>query len=149
MNIRQSQKETNEISSKPMKTKLFVLFGATLLLLAPGGAFAASNDLSTALQQGLFEEEANHNPGEAIQAYQSALREFEQARKLAATAVFRLGEVYRKQGKTNEANVQYERVLREFADQTSLATLSRSYLTAAGQSKPAEIPGLKPATADE
>jgi len=91
---------------------------------------ATTNDLASALQKGLFEEEANHNFPAAIEAYQGVINRFDEDRKLAATAIFRVGEIYRKQGKTNEANAQYERIVREFPDQSTLATLSQSYLAA-------------------
>ena len=104
-----------------------------ILLLLPQLAFGASNEIDAAVQKGLFEEEANHNVSEAIAAYQSAIAHFEDARSLAATAVFRLGEVYRKLGKTNEANLQYQRIPREFSDQSDFAGLSRSYLGASGK----------------
>ena len=99
-----------------------------VLLATATLAFAATNDLSSALQKGLFEEEANHNLEAAVTAYQAVATQFDKDRKLAATAIFRLGEVYRKQGKTNEAAAQYERILKEFSDQTTLADLSRTLL---------------------
>ncbi|HEX5222304.1 MAG TPA: ankyrin repeat domain-containing protein [Verrucomicrobiae bacterium] len=94
--------------------------------------FAASNDLTATLQRGLFEEEANRNLDAAAQAYQAVSTQFDKDRALAATAIFRLGEVYRKQNKTNEAAVQYERIVREFSDQTILVTLSRQNLAGLG-----------------
>src|SRR5215471_8217576 len=109
-----------------MKKQFIVFLGAAMLLSSL--ARAATNDLSAMLQRGLFEEEANHNLDAAIQAYQSVISHYDQDRKLAATAIFRLGESYRKQGKTNEANAQYQRVLREFADLTDLAAPSRAYV---------------------
>src|SRR5213594_191465 len=102
-----------------------MIFIASILMSSVTCAPAATNDLGTALQRGLFEEEANHNLDAAIQAYQSVINQYDKDRKLAATAIFRLGESYRKQGKTNEATAQYERVLREFSDQSALADLSR------------------------
>ena len=102
--------------------------GALALFLVPLWLSAATNDLTSTLQRGLFEEEANHNLEAAAQAYQAVSARFDQDRKLAATAIFRLGEVYRKQGKTNEAVAQYERIVREFSDQPTLATLSRQNL---------------------
>jgi ankyrin repeat protein/tetratricopeptide (TPR) repeat protein len=110
-----------------MKTKLLLL----LAVLLPLAAHAA-DDLSTALQKGLFEEEANQNLPAAIQAYQSLLAASDDQRKLAATALFRLGECYRKLGKTNDAVAQYQRILRDYADQGTLATLSRQNLTGLG-----------------
>lgn len=102
------------------------------MLLFATVASGATNDLTTTLQKGLFEEEANHNLGAAIQLYQSVIGQFDKDRKLAATAVFRLAECYRKQGNTNEASAQYDRVLREFADQSQLVTLARQNLAALG-----------------
>jgi len=112
-------------------------------------AMAATNDLSATLQRGLFEEEANHNLDAAIQAYQSVINQYDKDRKLAATAIFRLGESYRKQGKTNEATAQYERVLREFADQSELAAPSRAYLANTGPTKVTEAGAIMPTTSSE
>jgi hypothetical protein len=118
-----------------------------VMLLAAGQVVsAATNDLTAALQRGLFEEEANHNLSAAIQAYESVITQFDRDRKLAATAIFRLGECYRKQGMTNQANAQYDRLLREFADQTTLAELSRQNRTALGGAQPA--PGVLVAEAE-
>jgi len=117
-----------------MKTRsISLILGAFCLVtsIAP----AATNDLSTALQRGLFEEEANHNLDAAIQSYQTVINQYDTDRKLAATAIFRLGESFRKQGKTNEATAQYERVVREFSDQSALFTLSQQNLAALGNSR--------------
>jgi len=100
--------------------------------LIPFALDAATNDLTSALQRGLFEEEANHNLEAAAQAYQTVSAQFDKDRKLAATAIFRLGEVYGKQGKTNEATAQYERIVREFSDQPTLVTLSRQNIVGLG-----------------
>src|SRR5207247_8592516 len=94
-----------------------IIFITSALLSSSLFARAVTNDLSTALQRGLFEEEANHNLDAAIQAYQSVANQYDKDRKLAATAIFRLGESYRKQGKNNEAVAQCERLLRHFAVQ--------------------------------
>jgi len=72
----------------------------------------------------LFEEEANDNLAAAIKAYQSVLATHDNQRKLAATALFRLGECYRKLGQTNEAVAQYQRLLRDFSDQTAFTQRS-------------------------
>ena len=114
-----------------------MLLGA--LLFPALAVHAGTNDLTSAIQRGLFEEEANQNLGAAIQAYQTVANQFDKDRKLAATAIFRLGECYRKQGNTNEAAGQYERILREFSDQPTLVTLSRQNLATLG-SAPAAAP---------
>jgi cytohesin len=130
-----------------MKTYLLI---NGILLSAVTFVTAATNDLTTAIQRGLFEEEANQNLGAAIQAYQSVANQFDKDRKLAATAIFRLGECYRKQGNTNDAATQYERVLREFSDQPTLATLSRQSLATLGSALPAAaVPALSDAARQE
>jgi ankyrin repeat protein len=103
-----------------------------LMCLLAVPTFAVTNDLTTLLQRGLFEEEANRNLDAAITSYESLAKQFDKDRQIAATAVFRLGECYRKLGKTNEAVVQYERILRDFSDQQTLATLSRQNLAGMG-----------------
>src|SRR5262245_44206319 len=96
-----------------MKTCLLIL----ILLAAPSWGSRAAETVTEAFQKGLFEEEANHNLAAAIKAYETVISQFEEQRKIGATAVFRLGECYRKLGKTNEAVAQYERVLRDYSDQ--------------------------------
>jgi ankyrin repeat protein len=106
-------------------------FGICVLLSTLPPALASTN-LSLTLQQALFEEEANHNLPAAIQSYQALIAQHDQDRKLAATAVFRLGECYRKQGNVKDAAAQYERVIRDFSDQSSLVSLSRENLASLG-----------------
>jgi tetratricopeptide (TPR) repeat protein len=114
-----------------MKTNLVFLIAILLPL-----ATLAADDLSSALQKGLFEEEGNQNLPAAIQAYQSLLSASDDQRRLAATALFRLAECYRKLGQTNDAVAQYQRLLRDYADQGTLATLSRQNLTGLGATQP-------------
>ena len=104
---------------KYMKTKIFtagVLFASVLLLRG------ATNDLASLLQQGLLDEEAGHDLQAAIGDYQSLAAQFDKDRQVAATAVYRLGECYRKLGQTNEAVAQDERIVREFRNQNTLVT---------------------------
>jgi ankyrin repeat protein len=128
-----------------MKTKWLVgsVFLAGSMILR-----AQTNDLSAALRQGLFEEEANRNLDAAISNYQALAMQFDRDRQIAATAIFRLGECYRKLGRTNDAVIQYERIIREFPDQPTLATLSRQDLAGLG-SQPATVPAVSKAARQE
>jgi ankyrin repeat protein/N-acetylneuraminic acid mutarotase len=121
-----------------MKTSIALLLG---IFVGGFAGLAGTNDTASALQRGLFEEEANQNLPAAIQAYRAVAGQFDKDRKLAATAVFRLGECYRKQGSTNDAAAQYERVLRDFSDQPQLVTLSRQQLRAFGSPAAADNGG--------
>jgi tetratricopeptide (TPR) repeat protein len=111
---------------------------AAVWMAACAAPAPAAESLSDTLQKGLFEEEANHNLDAAIKAYQTVITGHEEQRRLTATAVFRLGECYRKLGKTNEAAAQYQRVLSEFLDQPALANLSRQNLVGLGLSSAAQ-----------
>ncbi len=92
----------------------------------------AADALTEALQKGLFEEEANQNLEAAIKAYQDVLGRAEEQRRIAATALFRLAECYRKQGKTNEASAEYRRLVRDYSEQATLVNLSRQNLVGLG-----------------
>src|SRR2546422_3609061 len=130
MKIAETQRPRIE-ESLSMKTKSILL---VVLLSASVRLAGAADNPNEALQKGLLEEEANHNLDAAIQAYQTVINQFDDQRKIAATAVFRLGECYRKQGKTNEAVAQYQRVGRDFTDQDALVKLSAQNLSALGTS---------------
>lgn len=106
---------------------------ACCLLLFPGKAVLPAAETPTELlQRGLIEEEANRNPAAAIKAYEEVVRQLDTQRQMAATAVFRLGESYRKLGRTNDAVAQYRRIVQQFPEETALATLSRQNLTGLG-----------------
>ncbi|HWN94924.1 MAG TPA: ankyrin repeat domain-containing protein, partial [Methylomirabilota bacterium] len=105
--------------------KLFIVF---LMALAFVANAPAADALTEKLQRGLFEEEANHNLDAAIKSYESVIQQGDEQRKVIATAIFRLGECYRKLGRTNEASAQYQRLLRDFSEQEQLVKLSRDIL---------------------
>lgn len=93
---------------------------------------SAAESMAQQLQRGLFEEEGNRDLTAAIKAYQSMLAQFDDQRHFASTAVFRLGECYRKQGKHAEAANYYLRILRDFSDQSNLVNLATIHLKASG-----------------
>ena len=128
----------NAPDMKNMNMRNFLLLAALLTALAL--PTKAADALSETLQKALLEEEANHNLDAAIKAYQSVLQQTDDQRKLAATAIFRLVECYLKLGRTNDATGQYQRILQEFSDQTTLADLSRQNLVGMG-AVPKALPG--------
>jgi tetratricopeptide (TPR) repeat protein len=102
------------------------------------GMGAAQDRLAEMLRKGVIEEEKNQNLNAAIQAYQSVLSQSDQDRPTAATALFRLAECYRKQGKSDQAIAAYKRVASEFQDQTKLAEQSRTVLAQTFGTQPAQ-----------
>ncbi len=126
-----------------MKATILIVSG---LLLTGFAAGRCGDSLTASLQEGLIQEEANRNLTNAIAAYEQVVQQLDQQRQIAATAVFRLGECYRKLGRTDEAVAAYRRIIREFPEETTLARLSEQNLTALGASPaPAPAPHLTPA----
>ena len=128
-----------------MKTPTLVL----LLMFLLATTTRAADDLTAALQQALFHEEADHDLAAAIKAYQLVVAGADAQRKLAGTSVFRLGECYRKLGQTNDAIAQYHRILNDFTDQTNLVTLSRQSLVGLGVSNASGARSGEASDADE
>ncbi len=102
--------------------------------LALAGAIAAAH---TSLQQdrqaevllgtALHQEEAEGNLEAAIETYKKILAEYPDNRPVAARALLQMGRCYEKLGQ-DEARKAYERLLREYADQTDQAKEAQSRL---------------------
>jgi ankyrin repeat protein len=105
-----------------------------IALCLPGFCVAAEPplDLSEAMRQGLFAEEATRDLKTAEQHYQAIVDAYGTQRKFAASALFRLAEIKRKQGDKAAAAKLYQRVMNEFADDEALAKISGENLTALG-----------------
>ena len=111
-----------------MKTTIPICF-LFFALLAP----LRAADPKRLLQDGLFAEQVNRDLQTAMKHYQELLLPYDARREWVATAVFRLGECYRKLGQTNEMVVQFERVVKEFSDQTNLVANAKLHLQGAGR----------------
>jgi tetratricopeptide (TPR) repeat protein len=116
-----------------------------VLLAAPA---RAADPITDQLQQGFLEEEVNRDLEAAVRAYEAAVSRFDDQRRPAATAVFRLGECYRKLGRTEDAIAQYRRIQTEFSDQSTLADLSRTNLARLGV-QPDAAPSVATDVSDE
>ncbi len=120
-----------------MKTMKTMLCRLLFIVVAALPAWSA-DPLTTAFQQGLLEEELNRNFTNAITAYERVVQGLDEQRPLAATALFRLAECYRKLGWTNEAVAAYQRVLRDFTEEATLTKLSRENLATLGFGLPTQ-----------
>ena len=118
------------------------------LLLAVSLCTAQTAPIAEKLRQGLFAEEAERDLEKAAKAYEAAVQLYNADRRQAATALFRLAEIRRKQGNAQEAAQLYQRVLAEFAEDATLAKLSRENLSGMGLT-PAETSSTVDAEAAE
>jgi len=102
----------------------------TVAMLIGASAFVGAQErLTDQLRKGIVQEEVNQNLPKAIEAYQAIVAQFDEQRKTAASALFRLAECSRKAGKREQAIAAYQRVVREFVDQGPLVESSRRQLT--------------------
>jgi tetratricopeptide (TPR) repeat protein len=116
------------VSWRRGRLRICAAFALAVLFLVPG-LCAAQDRMAAALRKGIVEEETNRDLNAAIQSYQAVLAQYDEDRKSAATALFRIAECYRKQGKSKEAIAAYSRVVRDFGEQTRLADQSRNLLS--------------------
>jgi ankyrin repeat protein/tetratricopeptide (TPR) repeat protein len=107
-----------------------------MLVLAIGwfgqGGVVSAASLDEAFQSALMAEEGRRDLTAAIRGYEEVVAMVDAQRALAATAVFRLGECYRKLGRTEEAVRHYQRLVRDFPGESVLVRLSRENLKALG-----------------
>lgn len=110
-----------------MKTVSNLAIAIGLLALPAGGMLAQSgNDL---FQQALVKERSEGNFAEAIKLYQTIVQKYGSDRKLAAKALFQMGQAYEKLG-NSEARKAYERIARDFGDQKDIAADANRRLAA-------------------
>ncbi len=123
-----------------------------VLLVCGGLAHAQSLDpVREAVERGLAAEESGKDIAGATKAYTDAVAAADGRRATHATALFRLAEVQRRQGRTNEATELYRRLLVEFPEQTEMVAVARRHAgaeTAASSVSPAG-PTVGPASEAE
>jgi Tol biopolymer transport system component len=117
-----------------INTKFALLAAAGLLTLLTAAPSAQSGyDL---LQKALAAERANGNLQQAIELYQRVVREFASDRALAARALLRMADCYAKLGNA-QARAIYERIAREYPEQTAAVQEARTHLQVQTQTRTA------------
>ena len=98
---------------------------------------AQDPDLRELLRDALYTEEVTRDPEAAAKQYEALLSKHDAQRAFAASALFRLAEVRRKQDRKDEAIALYQRLLREFPAAAAEGKLARENLAALGKDAPA------------
>jgi hypothetical protein len=109
---------------------------AAFLLFAAGTARAQEPPLRELLRDGLYAEEVTRDPESAAKSYEQVLARYSEQRAFAASALFRLAEVRRKQDRNDDAIQLYQRLLAEFPAATAETKLARENLAALGGKAP-------------
>jgi len=100
---------------------------AALLVLAWASLAYAQQTAEEIYQAALYQEEVQGDLEGAIGVYERILREFPGNRPTAAKALMHIGLCHEKLG-SREAQQAYERLVRDYADQTEMARLARTRL---------------------
>jgi|GEM_PF-560384 len=108
-----------------MTKSLAVWLGCGWLALAQ-----VPDPVREAVERGLAAEESGKDLAGATKAYTDAVASADARRATHATALFRLAEVQRRQGRTNEATELYRRLLVEFPDQSEMVAVARQHAEA-------------------
>ena len=83
---------------------------------------------SELFEQGIFAEETAGNLAAAIEIYEQIVEDREASDAYLAQAYYRLGLIYFKQGKDDEARAAFRKVIKEYPGQASIVTLATSNL---------------------
>ena len=108
----------------------------TILTATPTPALAQTG--SDLFQQALVKEQAEGDLRGAITLYERIVRDFSGNRTLSANALVQMGQCYERLG-SQEAERAYQRVVRDYPDQTEIVTLARARLAALQRVEPTGI----------
>jgi Tol biopolymer transport system component len=108
-----------------MKTWLKIV----MVVFATVAILCAAETGQSLFQKALTKERADADPAGAILLYERVVKEFPGDRKLVAETLFRIGECHLVLGNV-EARRAFERLVRDFSDQTELASSARAKLAA-------------------
>jgi tetratricopeptide (TPR) repeat protein len=93
------------------------------------------------LRDALYTEEVTRDPDKAAKQYEELLARHDEQKQYAASALFRLAEVRRKQDRKDEAIKLYQRLIAEFPNAENEGKLARENLAALGGKLP-EVGGV-------
>ncbi len=110
----------------------------TIGMLALGVGTIVAQSGNELFQQALVKERTEGNMSAAIALYQTIVEKHGSDRALAAKALVQMGQVYEKLGRP-DSRTAYERVVREFADQTESAAAARARLAAMPSARAAQV----------
>ena len=121
-----------------------ILLALVLGALAARAVQTAPQSGYELFQQGLAKERAEGNLDEAIRIFGRAVTAAGADRALAARALLQIGDCDEKLGKPS-ANVTYERILREYADQPEAVVVARARLAVLSAAPAKQLtPGTPP-----
>jgi Tol biopolymer transport system component len=113
-----------------MKLRRVLVLAAGILMLAGVAASQRSNTPEARLRAAMDKETIDGDLKGAIEEYKKVIGQRGVSRDIMARALLRLGQAYEKQGDA-EARKVYERLTREFSDQTTVAQQAQARMAKA------------------
>jgi len=113
-----------------------------VVLLSPKSAARQSQSAEVLLGAALHQEEVEGNLEKAIETYKKILADFPDSRAVAAKALLQMGRCYEKLG-LGEARRAYERLVRDYADQSEQVKLAQTRLAVMASPDPAMMTARK------
>ncbi len=110
-----------------MKKIVIIFFVAVGLCVLTSINTAQQNKAEQLYQQALFDMEGKGDYAKAIESFTLVMTKFPKEKVTAAKALLNIGRCYEKLGK-NEAVKAYERIIKEFKDQTQVVAEARARL---------------------
>lgn len=123
------------MNRKSIQGLAITTLAALLLSVVPALIAQEQDKAEAALKAAMDKETVDGNLKGAIQQYQKILAVYSQDRSVAARALLHIGECYEKMGQS-EANGAYERLVRDYADQSAQANEARVRLADLGHNGP-------------
>ncbi len=119
---------SSRISLASHARRALALLSIISLFGAAPAAFAADATIAEMLELGIYSEETKGDLPAAIKLYEQIVDEADANQALAAQAQFRLAMCRHKQGDYVAATAGFEKLVREYPDQTELVSLANEYL---------------------
>ena len=119
-----------------MRRAGIVLLSLTLWLPLSRLAAEEEKELRDLLREALYTEEVTRDAEAAAKQYEALLSQHEAQRAFAASALFRLAEVRRKQDRKDDAIALYQKLLTRYPEAETEAKLARENLAALGGKVP-------------
>lgn len=117
----------------PMKTNRLMM---NFLMASFLPLLAQEKSMSDGLRDALYLEEVKRDPAAAASAYESLLDGYAQQQQFAATALFRLAEIRRAEGRKDETIALYQRLIAQFPNADAKTKLAKENLAALGAKMP-------------
>ncbi len=113
---------------------------ATSIMVCVGAPVVGAQRLSDLLEEGIYNQETTGDLDAALEKFSQIEREAVAVRRIAAEALYRMGEYYLTKGDNAAASAQFEKVLSQYGDDRLATAKARRQLASKAKKRPATRP---------